>query len=875
MIVGKLMVVLGLDSTGFNTGINAATKKSTLFASATDKTFKLISKAAKLSLLAISAAFVKGTIDAAKFEKALANVSTMLDKNTMPMMKDFKTGILALSEAYGDSTDALAKGLYDILSASIPAAKAMGVLKTSAMAAVAGLTDTGVAADAITTLINSFGDATKDADYYADILFSTIKFGKTTFVELAPVVGNIAKLISVAGGSAEDMAGMLAIMTRNGIDTRVSITSLKGVVTALLKPSEALVEHLGGMTLEADGFAAIMEKVAGLPPADLAEMFPNVRALTGVVVAAEGLSEEVEKITALMAEGSPARIAYGKQSETLAQTWNKFKATLKATSIAIGDELAPTFKELFTDLISWLQENRQNFADFAKTVIDSIKVVIITLIKFKDILFVLGTTIGGMMIAQKIATVAMTAFGIATHIALGPVAAISAAIGLMIVAFMRIRKAVRVQREEEELLNKAITGTAGSVEVYNEAIDIQRAKLDKLIIDQERSNKAIGTATNIRGYDIEITRTAFREAIEQEKQKLAIMEDFAARQKVRDEEEKARLEEMAVAEQQAFLDKQRQMAEEQAAEDLAAAQRRAKIKEIEAIREAILLASETEQQRYDREKEHLEDLGLSYEEITAYLAIKFPETYEELSDISEEHWDMEALRVGKFKDAVRDEVKEIKKSWTDMLKDVQMVYTQLYTSISGAANAYFAMVTSQLDAEEAAGKDVAKERAALARKQFYYEKGMSIAQIIIDTASAVTAALSFPVLAIMVGALGAVQLGFALAQEAPPVPAFIRGGVTSLIDGGVFEGKPGIDTNQIAITSGEYIMPPQQTKDNIEELEAMRGGGRGDQPLIINPMPLSFEISGHRVFDSIVEFITEESDRGTYRIHPQVIRNAI
>ena len=51
MIVGKLMVVLGLDSKGFNTGIDTATGKTSRFAKATNKTFKLLGKAAKAGML--------------------------------------------------------------------------------------------------------------------------------------------------------------------------------------------------------------------------------------------------------------------------------------------------------------------------------------------------------------------------------------------------------------------------------------------------------------------------------------------------------------------------------------------------------------------------------------------------------------------------------------------------------------------------------------------------------------------------------------------------------------------------------------------------------------------------------------------------------
>ncbi len=47
MIVGKLMVMLGLDKTGFDTGLNSATKKTTLFKKASDATFKAIQKVLK------------------------------------------------------------------------------------------------------------------------------------------------------------------------------------------------------------------------------------------------------------------------------------------------------------------------------------------------------------------------------------------------------------------------------------------------------------------------------------------------------------------------------------------------------------------------------------------------------------------------------------------------------------------------------------------------------------------------------------------------------------------------------------------------------------------------------------------------------------
>ena len=87
----------------------------------------------------------------ADFEQQMANVATMLDKPA-EHMDAFKKGIRAMAVEFGESTETLAGGLYDILSASIPAEKALDVLSVAVRAAKAGMTDTKTAADAITTV---------------------------------------------------------------------------------------------------------------------------------------------------------------------------------------------------------------------------------------------------------------------------------------------------------------------------------------------------------------------------------------------------------------------------------------------------------------------------------------------------------------------------------------------------------------------------------------------------------------------------------------------------------------------------------------------------------------------------------------------------
>jgi len=934
------MVVLGLDSTGFNTGINSATGKTSAFAKLSDKTFKAIAMAAKIGMLAVSAAFIKGVIDAGKFEKALANVATMLDKTTMPLMKDFKKSILDMSEAYGESTDALAKGLYDILSASIPAAQALDVLEVSAQAAKAGLTDTGVAADAITTLMNSFQDATKDAGFYSDILFATVKFGKTTFAELAPVIGNVAKLMQVAGGSAQDMAGMLAIMTRNGIKTRVAVTSLRGVVNALIKPSEALTKELGGMTVKADGFRAVMEKVGSLPATDLAEMFPNVRALTGVVVAAKDLGAEVEKINDLMADGSPTAAAFAIQTDTLAFIWSQFKATLKATSITIGDQLLPVVREILSGMTEWLKENREGFAEFAKNTVEAITKVIKVIFDMKEVLFGLGAALLAVMVVQKVTT-AMAALGIATSVSLGPIAAIAAAVGLLIAGFIKLKKELKDEKEEQQFLNDAMKGTLQTAEDYNDAIDIQEKKMQAIIDAHDDHNGVLAAGSLVTLDQMAIAQEAYEANLKHLRDEQNLMITNAIKRQQVEEAEKAAAEDKATQAQIDFLETIARETEIKRIADKKVATERTNLAMVNGVRDALLEASLTEQQKYEQEKAHLLEIGdLTEKEVIAYLAIQYPEAAEIAKKASKALYDTEVLSLKekgklnneaiktlkeKYPDAYADveeaamafyesedemetdwvdnvvvaTTEKFKLKWTEALATVKDVFTQVFSALTGTVNQYFANMFSKLDEEgsqrkkdakatikdedelalalEAIDKDMAQKRYALELKQFKTTKALNIAQALMNTAEAVSKALTliWPlnlIIAALVGGLGAAQVGLIAGQTAPAAPAFIKGGVVDkMIAGGLFAGKPGIDTNNIAVTSGEYIMPPQQTIDNMDELESMRSGGGGGKNIVVTPMPLNIEMEGRNIFSGMVEFMTDESDLGSFRINPKVL----
>lgn len=97
----------------------------------------------------------------------------------------------------------------------------------------------------------------------------------------------------------------------------------------------------------------------------------------------------------------------------------------------------------------------------------------------------------------------------------------------------------------------------------------------------------------------------------------------------------------------------------------------------------------------------------------------------------------------------------------------------LYDSLASTSNAYY---ESQLANENLS----AEQKKKLQTEQFIVNKAMSVGNAIMNTAQAVTAALTVPVvgpiLAGIVGGLGAVQVGMIMST---PVPAFAMGGQTA------------------------------------------------------------------------------------------------
>ncbi len=433
---GRAFVEIGATTHKLQRGLRRASAKLKAFGAGVSAVGLKLARVGALMALP----FAAGAKVFASFEEQMAQVSTMLDQPAKHM-KRFTVGIRKMSVQFGESTETLAQGLYDILSASIAPAKALEVLAVAARAARGGLTDTGTAADAITTILNSYGLSADRAADVSDLLFAIVKRGKTTFAELAPAIGMVASTAAAGGVSLEELGATLATLTRNGVKTQNAVTAVNQIVSAFLKPTDeaaaaakALGFEMSSTTLKTKGLVWVFNRISKLPPDAIAKLFPNIRALRGVIPAVKNMQGFIKDMGVMAGRAGMAEAAYKKLANTLAQTFRKIKQGAIAAFSVIGEALAPALQTvgkwirvLGERIGVWLKQNKALVVMIAATAAGILAAGLALMVLGKAIAIVGGILSGLATIAGVVAT-AFKLLGLTISFLLSP-------IGLVIAAF--------------------------------------------------------------------------------------------------------------------------------------------------------------------------------------------------------------------------------------------------------------------------------------------------------------------------------------------------------------------------------------------------------------------------------------------------------
>ena len=295
----------------------------------------------------------------ASFDQQMARVSTMLDDQSMRLMPAYRQRIRQFAVDFGASTEELSGGLYNILSASVPAEDALKSLAESVVAAKAGITDTSTAAYAGAGILNAYKADVEDLERIYDILFSTVKRGQTTFAELSPVIGRATAIAAQAGVPLEEVAAAISTITRAGISTEEAITGLRQAMIALQGRSPGSIAlakkhgvELSVQALASQRLAGMIRQISALSPGVRKDIFSEVRARTALGALLQDQNGFLEDYELALDRVNTAQEAYTKQTENMqhsldkvAASWNEVKLSF-AESMEIGDWLDDTAEDI-------------------------------------------------------------------------------------------------------------------------------------------------------------------------------------------------------------------------------------------------------------------------------------------------------------------------------------------------------------------------------------------------------------------------------------------------------------------------------------------------------------------------------------------------
>ena len=289
-----------------------------------------------ITALMESGSFLKGLIsDMGEYTKAMKEVST-LSQDVATNFEEWKSKIVDVTTQIPIAATDAAKAMYQIESAGHHGADALNVLTESAKGAIGGVTDTFEVADAITTILNSYSMSADQAAHVSDMLFTTVKLGKTNMQQLASTIAQVAPIASTFGVGIEEVLAAVATLTKSGTKTAVAMRQVRDAIVATTKA-------LGDDAFQGRRFLDAMQEVAdGANGSNLAlrKELASLQALNGVLgMTGKNFKGAESDLNAMSNSAGAADEAYQKMADTAGNSAILLKNNIFKALEPIGDTL--------------------------------------------------------------------------------------------------------------------------------------------------------------------------------------------------------------------------------------------------------------------------------------------------------------------------------------------------------------------------------------------------------------------------------------------------------------------------------------------------------------------------------------------------------
>jgi TP901 family phage tail tape measure protein len=346
----------GLDTLGVKVG-----KATQPFA---DLTSSIIKIDAVLAGLAVGS-LVLATKAAGDFSDSFAEISTLIDV-PKESLEGFRNSILDYAASSTQSIEDINASIYDAISAGEDYKTSLGLLEAAEQLGVATKADLNTAINLLKPTLNAFGESTESAADFADILFTTVKTGKTTLGELAPVLANVTGIANNAGVPFSDLAAAIAALTASGVETSQAVTQIKGALTAVLAPTEQAKKAaqelgiaLGKEAIEARGIEGVFNDLITATGGNIEQLkilIPRIEGLNAVLVLGKDASGIfANALQAMEDRAGNASDAYAKMADNFELVNQRLINNIKKALIDVGEPLLDDWGKLALSIVNILR----------------------------------------------------------------------------------------------------------------------------------------------------------------------------------------------------------------------------------------------------------------------------------------------------------------------------------------------------------------------------------------------------------------------------------------------------------------------------------------------------------------------------------------
>jgi len=321
----------------------------------------------------------------AELNDSMAVVRTIWPKSE-EKLQDLRGSLQELAIEFGKKTPELAAASYQALSASVPADEMAQFVELTGRTAVAGLTDMTTATDALTTVVNAYGDAlgenlttTQRAQKASDLLLKVQEKGKATLNEMGRTLGFVVPLAAKLGVSMEDVGASIATLTAVGNRTSTSMTSLRQVIATIAKPTKKAQEaaekynlQLGPAALKAKGFSGVLADMVqrlGDNEEAFGEVFDSVEAFGAIAaLSADGASAFNRNLAAMRQAAGATDKAFEARTKSITFQWQRLTSAIGVLSEQAGQAivqgfgidgiggLADVIRDNLPQIVAWIRD---------------------------------------------------------------------------------------------------------------------------------------------------------------------------------------------------------------------------------------------------------------------------------------------------------------------------------------------------------------------------------------------------------------------------------------------------------------------------------------------------------------------------------------